>query len=324
MLNRLPNAPIHLPSPHSGGRKDSGTHDSPTHTTDVATTLLVGARALCSRLVRSSLLARSARGRRLSGTYLSDQILVGFKPGTPAWDRAGSHASLGDQGEGRIPEIDVEIVEVPKGRSVEGLIKMYEKNPNVVFAEPDYVATLEMTPDDPKYPEQWAHPYVNTPAAWDMNSGSTSVTIAVLDTGLDMTHPEIAARVVSGYDFVNGDTDPSDDHGHGTRVTGLAAATGNNTMGVAGMDWNARIMPVKVMSASGTGSISALAKGITYAADQRGRRDQHEPLRQHPEQLRSTRQSSTQTTRVSRSSQLLATVATRSLATPQPIPRSSL
>lgn len=202
-----------------------------------------------------------------SGTYRPDQILVGFKPGTPAWDRAGSHANLGTKARGRVASIDVEIVEVPKGRSVDSLIRMYKKNPNVVFAEPDYVATTAMTPDDPKYPEQWAHPYVNTPAAWSRNTGSSSVTIAVLDTGLDITHPEIAARVVNGYDFVNGDADPSDDNGHGTRVTGLAAATGNNALGIAGMDWNARIMPVKVMNSSGTGSWSVVARGITHAAD---------------------------------------------------------
>lgn len=211
--------------------------------------------------------AGAGGGQPAVAEHVPDRVLVGFKPGTPGKAVAAAHAAAGAKVEGRIPQIGVDIMKVPKGRTVHGLIKMYEKNPNVVFAEPDYIATVEMTPDDPKYPEQWAHPYVNTPAAWGTNSGSASVTIAVLDTGLDITHPEISDRVVSGYDFVNGDADPSDDHGHGTRVTGLAAATGNNARGVAGMDWNARIMPVKVMNSSGTGSWSTVARGLTYATD---------------------------------------------------------
>ncbi|HET6498692.1 MAG TPA: S8 family serine peptidase [Coriobacteriia bacterium] len=206
-------------------------------------------------------------GEAANGTYLSDQILVGFKPGTSARDRANSHASLGTKARGRIAQIDVEIVEVPRGRSVEGLIEMYKRSPNVAFAEPDYIAAVELTPDDPLYPQQWAHEYSNTPAAWHETSGSSNTIIAFLDTGLEITHPDIAGRVVAGYDFVNKDADPSDDHGHGTRVTGLAAATGNNALGVAGVDWGAQIMPVKVMNSSGTGSWSAVASGITYAVD---------------------------------------------------------
>ncbi|MBW6469059.1 MAG: S8 family serine peptidase [Coriobacteriia bacterium] len=199
--------------------------------------------------------------------HAPDRILVGFKPGTPAWDIAGAHANAGTKARGRIGQIDVEIVSVPKGRTVAGLIKAYEKNPNVEFVEPDHVMQTMLTPDDPIYPKQWAHAYTNTPDAWDVTAGSDNVVLAVLDTGLAMGHPEIASRVIDGYDFVNNDADPTDDNTHGTLVTGVAAATGNNAMGVAGMDWNARIMPVKVLNSSGSGSTSTVANGITYAAD---------------------------------------------------------
>lgn len=198
---------------------------------------------------------------------IAGEVLVQFKPGTPAWDRAGLHASLGAKAKGRIPQIDVEIVGVPKGRSAEALMKMYEKNPNVVFAEPNGIMQETIAPNDALYSRQWAHPYVNTPAAWDITAGSSSVIIAVLDTGVELTHPDLAGRLVPGYDFINGDSDPSDDRGHGTRVTGIAAATGNNSIGVAGMDWNARIMPVKVLDSSGYGSWSTVASGITFATD---------------------------------------------------------
>jgi thermitase len=195
------------------------------------------------------------------------QILVQFKPGTAAWDRAGLHASLGVKSKGTIPQIDVEIVGVPAGRSAEGLIRMYEKNPNVVFAEPDGLMQETAVPNDPYFTRQWAHSYVRTPAAWDVTTGSNAVTIAVLDTGVELSHPDLAGRIVPGFDFINNDNDPSDDRGHGTRVTGIAAATGNNGMGVAGMDWNSRIMPVKVLDSTGNGSWSAISAGVTYAAD---------------------------------------------------------
>ena len=203
-----------------------------------------------------------------AAAYAPDRVLVGFKPGTPAKNVAAAHASLGAKVQGRIPQIGVEIVEVPSGRSVHGMIKMYLKNPNVQFAEPDYLATVaSVIPDDPLYRRQWGHEYVNTAPAWGVTTGSTNVTIAILDTGLDLTHPDLAGRLVPGYDFVNRDTDPTDDHGHGTRVTGIAAATGNNGLGVAGVDWNARVMPVKVLDASGVGAWSAISQGIIFAAD---------------------------------------------------------
>jgi thermitase len=207
-------------------------------------------------------------GEAAEGTFAPDRILVGFKPGTPAWDVAGAHASVGAKSKGRIGQIGVEIVEVPRGRSVSGLIKMYERNPNVVFAEPDYVLTAQMTPNDPYYPDQWGLPVVNAPEAWDMTTGSSDVTVAVLDTGIDATHPDLAGRVVPGYDFVNRDADASDDHGHGTQVAGIVGAIGNNATGVAGVNWGTRLMPVKVLNSSGSGYSSVIAEGITYAADQ--------------------------------------------------------
>lgn len=201
------------------------------------------------------------------GTYAPDRVLVGFKPGTPAWDRAGAHASVGTKAKSRIGQIDVEVVEIPKGRTVPGVLKAYEKNPNVAFAEPDYVVTSLAMPNDPYYPYQWGLPAVNAPAGWDRTTGSTDVTVAVLDTGIDAAHPDLANRTVAGYDFVNRDADPSDDHGHGTTVAGILAANGNNGQGVAGVDWNARIMPVKVLSATGSGTLSAVAEGIVWATD---------------------------------------------------------
>ncbi len=93
----------------------------------------------------------------------------------------------------------------------------------------------------------------------------------MIDTGVDSNHPDLRGRVVAGYDFVNGDSDPSDDNGHGTAVAGTAAAAGNNGVGVAGVAWGVSVLPVKVLGANGSGSYSAIANGITYSADQGAR-----------------------------------------------------
>ncbi|MFN0152465.1 MAG: S8 family serine peptidase [bacterium] len=157
--------------------------------------------------------------------------------------------------------------------------------PGVAFAEPNYIARASFAPNDPMFPLQWGHDnggqatkYTggttgtpdgdsDTPEAWDLTTGSASLILAILDTGIDAGHPEFAGRVLPGYDFVNNDANPNDDHGHGTACAGIAAAAGNNGVGIAGVAWNVKILPVKVLNASGAGSYSQLASGITYAAD---------------------------------------------------------
>jgi len=110
-------------------------------------------------------------------------------------------------------------------------------------------------------------PHVNAPAAWDISTGISDVIIAVIDTGVDLSHPDLAGKIVAGYDFANSDAIPQDDYGHGTHVAGIAAAVTDNAEGVAGMAWGARIMPVKVLDSSGYGYTSHIAAGIQWAAD---------------------------------------------------------
>jgi hypothetical protein len=110
-------------------------------------------------------------------------------------------------------------------------------------------------------------PILQSPSAWNITTGSADVTIAVLDTGVDRTHPDLSGKLVDGYDFVANDPDPSDQNGHGTHVAGIAAAATNNALGVAGMDWNARIMPIRVLNAEGVGYTDSLVDGILWAAN---------------------------------------------------------
>ena len=122
------------------------------------------------------------------------------------------------------------------------------------------------TPNDPFYDKQWALAKIEAESAWKVTTGS-NVTIAVIDSGVDLDHPELAARVVEGYDFVNGDSEADDDYGHGTLVAGVAAAAANNNIGIAGLAWNARIMPVKVLDGQGQGVSSNLTCALHWAAD---------------------------------------------------------
>ena len=123
------------------------------------------------------------------------------------------------------------------------------------------------TPNDPLYDRQWALAKIEAEAAWKVSTGS-NITIAVIDSGVDLDHPELEARVVEGYDFVNGDTEADDDYGHGTLVAGVAAATTNNDIGIAGLAWNAQIMPVKVLDGQGRGMSSNLTCALYWAADE--------------------------------------------------------
>ncbi len=152
--------------------------------------------------------------------------------------------------------------------------------PELEMAEPEVVYRKMVTlPDDPDFDEQWCHinpvfPFGwtedcdgDTPIAWDYETGDPNLIIAIIDSGVDIDHPEFEGRTVDGWDFVNNDDDPADDEGHGTACAGIAAASGNNGEGIAGVMWEGLIMPVKVLNDEGEGASSWVANGIEFAAD---------------------------------------------------------
>ncbi|MGQ9585613.1 MAG: S8 family peptidase [Anaerolineae bacterium] len=166
-----------------------------------------------------------------------------------------------------IPRINAWVVEVPAGQEP-ALARELANLPGVRYAEPDYRYRALRTPNDPYYAYyQWNLAHIRAPEAWDLTIGSSNVVIAVLDTGVDLTHPDFVGKLVAGYDTVHEDADPTDDHGHGTHVSGVAAAATNNGVGVAGIAWNTRIMPVKVLGANGSGWTSDIVEGVIWAVD---------------------------------------------------------
>lgn len=189
------------------------------------------------------------------------------------------------------PHFDVVTVSSPDGIPPDGLTEL-RRDPRVRVAEEDGIMQADgIRPNDPLFWLQWAlyntgqgqcyltalncsKPGADVSAlqAWETTTGSSSVIVAVIDTGVDSTHPDLDANIlrdaggkVIGYDFVNHDDDPADDNWHGTEMAGIIGAVGNNETGIAGVAWNVRIMPVKALGASGTGWVSDYAAGIDFA-----------------------------------------------------------
>jgi len=177
------------------------------------------------------------------------------------------------------------VLKLPPNSDLQQIVGEYNSLSEVVYAEPNYLYSINFEPDDEFLSNQWAVQNngdiiaddgssvgtigadLNLLQAWDISTGSERDTIAIIDSGIDYNHPEFTGRIAAGYDFVNGDSDPMDDNGHGTACAGIAAATGNNNIGIAGVNWRSKIMPVKVMDKSGSGYSGAIANGVKFAAD---------------------------------------------------------
>lgn len=196
-------------------------------------------------------------------TVGSEQILVKFKPGIPQTFRERIHVQNNARVIDTIPELGVEVVEVPKGKVLEKVTN-YNRNARVEFAEPDYIARAVVIPDDPYFEKQWGMAKIQAPDAWKVTKGSREVRIAILDSGIDQDHEDLKSQIVANVDFTLSKT-VDDKFGHGTHVAGIAAAATNNAQGVAGVGFECGLMNVKVLGDDGSGYYSWLAKGIVWA-----------------------------------------------------------
>ncbi len=202
--------------------------------------------------------------------YLPGAIILGLADGVePADLTLPRGASWGRTSEG-MRALHAVRVSVPAGQE-SAFIKAFAAQEGVLFAEFNYRVRAAAEPTDPRYGEQYALPAIRAPQAWDIATGSSAVVVAVLDSGIDASHPEFAGRISGGYDFVQRDSTPQDGCGHGTHVSGIIAANASNGQGVAGVDWAAKIMPVRVLDGQCSGSVDALADGLVYAANRGAR-----------------------------------------------------
>jgi serine protease len=226
---------------------------------------------------------------RVGQKYVPGEIIVKFKPGAKEDAivnlnlRHGASVFYDSQRAG------FKRLRIPKKSTVSEMVEIYKKDPDVEYAEPNYIAYAFWVPNDQYYRYQWhmdnsTYGGISTEEAWQLTSGDSNVIVAVIDTGVayedysqvvgGMTvsyyrAPDLAqTSFVPGYDFVNNDTHPNDDNGHGTHVTGTIAQSTNNGIGVAGVAFSCSVMPVKVLDKYGSGTYSDIAEGIIWAADQ--------------------------------------------------------
>ncbi len=188
---------------------------------------------------------------------------------------AALHALLASHGASEhatIPALDVRIVAVP-AHAAEKVLLALQRNQDVEYAEPDFQARAIGTTNDPYFTQgsQWYLTKIEAPAAWDTTTGSSNVVVAVLDTGVLASHPDISGKVLAGYNFVSNNTNTTDDNGHGTAVAGFTSASTNNGVGMAAVSWANSVLPVKVLGADGSGTYSGISNGITWAADKGAR-----------------------------------------------------
>ncbi|HEV2711838.1 MAG TPA: S8 family serine peptidase, partial [Gaiellaceae bacterium] len=192
-------------------------------------------------------------------------VIVKFRSGVGSAGRQEAAKAHGARLVRSIPGTRLSLLAVD---DPEKALAAFKADPRVASVELNHTRYALATPNDPRFAteQQYLLP-LRLPSAWDVTRGSPAVKIAIADTGVDLDHPDLAARILPGYDFVNGDAVAQDDEGHGTMVAGIAAATTDNGIGVAGVAWNASIVPLKVLDETGAGSDFDIARAITWAAD---------------------------------------------------------
>lgn len=219
--------------------------------------------------------------------YKDGEILVKFK------DNSNKVDTIIKQSGGNISDsfrlFNIYKIKLKDGISVEEAIKKFKENPNVEYAEPNYIVKkMETVPNDPYFDVQWGLQAINMTKAWDLCNGG-NVVVAVLDSGIDYNHPDLKANIWKnekeicgngldddgngfvddcyGWNFAynNNDVMDDDNDSHGTHVAGIIGAVGNNSIGVSGINWQIKIMPVKFLDSNGSGDLATVIKAIEYA-----------------------------------------------------------
>lgn len=201
-------------------------------------------------------------------SHVPGRLLVGFKAGVPE-----SQADAVVQGlrgsHKQIPGTSVKVVSLPPNANENAFANAFKNLPEVDFVEFDEIVPVSatVTPNDPGYATWQSYlSQMSAPAAWSSTTGSHSVVIAIIDTGVDGTHEDLASKMVAGWNIYGNNSDTSDVYGHGTSVAGAAAAATNNGKGGAGVCWQCPIMPIRISDTKGNASYSNMASGITWAA----------------------------------------------------------
>lgn len=224
------------------------------------------------------------------GEFKKDEVIVKFKDKQESQE---SIQSLGGNEQRELKDKRIYVVKVKDGESLEDLYSRLEERLDVEYVEPNYKIQTTATPNDTYFSSQWNLTKIEAPEGWDISTGDSTISIGILDTGIRYTHTDLAAKIWTnpgevgggketnnidddgngyiddwrGWDFINNDNNATDDQGHGTAVAGIAAASSNNSVGVAGVDWSAKVVALKVLDSDGSGYISNLVPALEYAGD---------------------------------------------------------
>ncbi len=217
-------------------------------------------------------LALCSSGLAVEVSFIPGQILVKPKAQLSEPEFAGRLRVHTATYRRSLRHINVRVLSVPEGRA-EAVLAALRSDPGIEFAERDGLARAAFMANDPYVMsgQEWHLEKVQAPPTWSLTIGSAATVVAVIDSGINSAHPDLAGHVLPGYDFLNNVTDTSDSFGHGTAVAGVVMAAGNNGLGVAGIAYGCMVLPIKVVNDSGFASYSAIAEGIKYAADQGAR-----------------------------------------------------
>jgi subtilisin family serine protease/DNA-binding beta-propeller fold protein YncE len=229
--------------------------------------------------------------------WVPGEVLIKFKTGAPGAERAKARSEFAAQTV-RGFRSRAEHWRLRPGLTTEAAVARLRRNPHVEYAEPNYLLHAALVPNDANYALLWGlhntgqtgglpGADIGAEAAWSVSTGSRSVLVGVIDSGIDITHPDLAANIwtnpgevpgngqdddgngfvddVHGWDFADGDNDPADDFGHGTHVAGTIGAVGDNGLGVTGVAWQVSLVPLKFLNSAGSGSTADAIEAIEYA-----------------------------------------------------------
>ncbi|WP_240794480.1 S8 family serine peptidase [Azoarcus sp. DD4] len=230
------------------------------------TALSVGIAALTSLTLGAFSLPVSAQTTSTEQQWVPGRLLVQPRAGLSDAEFEKIIKPHGARQVGKIEGINVRIIQLPPQASEKAVEALLKHNKHLEFVERDMLLKPDLVADDPYFGSAWHLPKIGAPTAWDVTQGQ-NVTIAILDSGVDGQHADLAPKLVSGWNFYDGNSDTADVYGHGTQVAGAAAAASNNSIGVSAVAGAARIMPIRVTDTSGQGLLSHMASGITWAAD---------------------------------------------------------
>ncbi len=242
----------------------------------------------------------AAQSQKQGPEYVSGEVIVRFRTGVEQSQKdLARFRVFGNRKRAFKTVPGLEVMKLAANVSVQDAIDALEQDPNVLYAEPNYILRLtakpELTaiPNDPSFGSLWGLTKINAPGAWNITTGSSDAVVAVIDTGIDYTHPDLAANMFRnsadcnsngvdddgngyvddcfGINVAYGNSDPMDDHYHGTHVAGTIGAVGNNGIGVVGVNWNVKLLACKFFDANGSATTEGAIECLDYVKDMKAR-----------------------------------------------------